>query len=68
MQWVDLATCLFLLALTEDVAVPSSERAFQALWEFPWQTTNGFISRALLGGQHLEQKEKLQKELDRHSL
>lgn len=34
---VDLATCMFLTALAKGVAVPSSERAFQALWEFPWQ-------------------------------
>lgn len=47
----------------EGLAVLSTEAAAETLREFPWQSGNDFSSGVLLGGLHLEEKEKLQTEL-----
>lgn len=47
---------------------PTLERNSLGFVGISLATKNGFISRALLGGQNLEQKEKLWKELDKCSL
>lgn len=59
MQAVDLATCMCLIAFAGGAAVPNSERNPSGFVGISLATKNGFISRALLGGQNLEQKEKL---------
>lgn len=65
---VDMATCMFLLASAKGVAVASSQRNPLGFVGISLATKDGFLSRALLGGQHLEQKGKLQGELDKCSL
>lgn len=52
----------------EGLAVLSTEAAAETLREFPWQSGNDFSSGVLLGGLHLEEKEKLQTELADPSL
>lgn len=65
---IDLATCMFLIASSEGVAVTDSEKNPSGFVGISLATKNGFISRALLGGQNLEQREKLKGELDKCSL
>ena len=50
------------------LAVLSTKAAAETLWEFPWQSGNDFSSGVLLGGLHLEEKEKLQTALAEPSL
>lgn len=50
---VDSATCMFLIAVLKGVAVPSSQRNPSGSVGISLATKNGFISRTLLGGQHL---------------
>lgn len=52
----------------EGLAVLSTEAAAETLWEFPWQSGNGFFSGVLLGCLHLEEKENLQTEPAKPSL
>lgn len=56
---VDLATCMFLIAFAKGAAVPSSERNPSGFVGMSLATKNGFISRALLGGQPLEQERNI---------
>lgn len=52
----------------EGLAVLSTEAAAETLWEFPWQSGNGFFSGVLLGGLHLEEKGNVPTELAKPSL
>lgn len=65
---VAVATCMFLIASAKGVAVASSQRNPLGFVGISLATKDGFLSRALPGGQHMKQKEKLQEELDKYCL
>lgn len=58
--FVGSATCMVLMASTSGAAVPAL-RGILGFVRISLATKNGFLSRALLGGQHLEQKGKITK-------
>lgn len=64
---VDLAAWFILLLLIVLLS-PALREIHQAFVAISVATKYGFISRALLGGQHLEQKRKIAKSWTSHSL